>query len=522
MQNALSKVSNTTTAKSISTAKQKTKSIWNDLTAGAGYALSGGTSIRNEPQKTNNYTPKYTNGESKITSFLNSNRTDQTKSKPNDFWNNLTAGSGYYNSGGMSAVGNGNAKFDISKPLSDFANKHDKDLQRFYNAGNAGLNGGVTDYIPLFSAANRLWKDNTEYIAKNNTAFGTDEQSVFEVLGNAALYDKSGGMSNNLLGNSAKITYPTKEEVKKAAQAAKLGGYSALENMYDAQMINTKDTISGLGAYNGTPLYLTNMVNAQNSAGYEETAKQALKEKIAEQMFNELVEGMSDEEVQRYLQIYNITANVPAALAGAVNPVLGALAVGLQSTGRTAQNAYHSNGNDLNQAILAGQKQGLIDGGVELGFAAIPWLGQHISDKTFQNNRIVRNIFGKADETADAARYADDVSVGNKAKGVVTTNNGGYNGEKTTIISNLGTEVDITISTNHVSITNNPGPKGKPLSSIDILDGDGNVSTRRWYDMEGNAYRDVDMTNHGNSKMHPEYPHEHTWEWSDGIPKRSK
>ena len=38
----------------------------------------------------------------------------------------------------------------------------------------------------------------------------------------------------------------------------------------------------------------------------------------------------------------------------------------------------------------------------------------------------------------------------------------------------------------------------------------------------GNAYRDVDMTNHGNSKTHPEYPHEHTWNWSDGIPKRSK
>ena len=30
------------------------------------------------------------------------------------------------------------------------------------------------------------------------------------------------------------------------------------------------------------------------------------------------------------------------------------------------------------------------------------------------------------------------------------------------------------------------------------------------------------MTNHGNSKTHPEYPHEHTWNWSDGIPKRSK
>ena len=60
------------------------------------------------------------------------------------------------------------------------------------------------------------------------------------------------------------------------------------------------------------------------------------------------------------------------------------------------------------------------------------------------------------------------------------------------------------------------------IRSVDILDDQGKISTRRWYDSNGNAYRDVDMTNHGNCKTHPEYPHEHTWTWSDGIPKRSK
>ncbi|MCB5540281.1 hypothetical protein [[Ruminococcus] lactaris] len=54
------------------------------------------------------------------------------------------------------------------------------------------------------------------------------------------------------------------------------------------------------------------------------------------------------------------------------------------------------------------------------------------------------------------------------------------------------------------------------------MDDQGNIITRRGYDSNGNAYRDVDMTNHGNSKTHPEYPHEHTWNWSDDIPKRSK
>ena len=38
------------------------------------------------------------------------------------------------------------------------------------------------------------------------------------------------------------------------------------------------------------------------------------------------------------------------------------------------------------------------------------------------------------------------------------------------------------------------------IRSVDILDDQGNIITRRWYDSNGNAYRVVDMTNHGNSK----------------------
>ena len=45
--------------------------------------------------------------------------------------------------------------------------------------------------------------------------------------------------------------------------------------------------------------------------------------------------------------------------------------------------------------------------------------------------------------------------------------------------------------------------------------------TIRWYDSEGKAYRDVDMSDHGNSKEHPEVPHEHTWEYNNGNPKRN-
>ena len=91
---------------------------------------------------------------------------------------------------------------------------------------------------------------------------------------------------------------------------------------------------------------------------------------------------------------------------------------------------------------------------------------------------------------------------------------------KNEVKTNKGNEIDITPEDNHTSTTKNPGPYGDKNSSIDILDKDGNIKTRRWYDQNGKAYRDVDMTNHGNPKEHQEWPHEHTWKWNGNDPNR--
>ena len=62
---------------------------------------------------------------------------------------------------------------------------------------------------------------------------------------------------------------------------------------------------------------------------------------------------------------------------------------------------------------------------------------------------------------------------------------------------------------------------GKPNSSIDHVDEKGRIITRRWYDGNGRAKKDVDFTDHGNPKTHPEVPHEHTWKWDkDGNANR--
>ena len=85
--------------------------------------------------------------------------------------------------------------------------------------------------------------------------------------------------------------------------------------------------------------------------------------------------------------------------------------------------------------------------------------------------------------------------------------------------TNKGNELDTTPSSNHSTVTKNPGYQGSPNSSIDILDRKGQIETRRWFDSEGKAVRDVDFTNHGNPTTHPEWPHEHIWQYGpDGKP----
>ena len=102
------------------------------------------------------------------------------------------------------------------------------------------------------------------------------------------------------------------------------------------------------------------------------------------------------------------------------------------------------------------------------------------------------------------------------------TGSSGYSGQRT-VTSNKGNTYDATPFENHFTTTSVPHPaKGEPNSSVDILDKKtGEVKTTRYYDSNGRAIRDIDHTNHGNAKEHPEWPHEHTFKWNiDGTFKR--
>ena len=50
----------------------------------------------------------------------------------------------------------------------------------------------------------------------------------------------------------------------------------------------------------------------------------------------------------------------------------------------------------------------------------------------------------------------------------------------------------------------------------------GKITSERYYDENGNAYLDIDYTDHGNPKTHPIVPHQHLITFVNGKPKRGK
>ena len=51
---------------------------------------------------------------------------------------------------------------------------------------------------------------------------------------------------------------------------------------------------------------------------------------------------------------------------------------------------------------------------------------------------------------------------------------------------------------------------------------DGKLVQERYYDSNGNAYLDIDYSDHGNSKTHPTVPHQHHIKCINGKPRRGR
>ncbi|MDO4940763.1 MAG: hypothetical protein Q4E33_03625 [Erysipelotrichaceae bacterium] len=64
-------------------------------------------------------------------------------------------------------------------------------------------------------------------------------------------------------------------------------------------------------------------------------------------------------------------------------------------------------------------------------------------------------------------------------------------------------------------------PMTAKSNSVKTKLGDGGkILQERYYDSKGKAYLDIDYTNHGNPKMHPNVPHEHDIHFTDNTPIR--
>ena len=161
------------TVPTANTAQPKTKSIWDNLTAGAGYALSGGSSLRNEPQKANNYTLKYMNSEPKMTSFLNTKQTAQPKPQSQGVLQSLGTGAGYHNSGGMSANWDRNGSLDLSgtrKAAERIGNTLEKYTPQISNGIYAGNYWGATSTQSPMESLDRIFKNAKEVANEHDKA----------------------------------------------------------------------------------------------------------------------------------------------------------------------------------------------------------------------------------------------------------------------------------------------------------------------------------------------------------------
>ncbi|WP_228464381.1 hypothetical protein [Listeria seeligeri] len=73
---------------------------------------------------------------------------------------------------------------------------------------------------------------------------------------------------------------------------------------------------------------------------------------------------------------------------------------------------------------------------------------------------------------------------------------------------------------NHSVVKNKNSLPGKrePNSSADLLNPDGSVKQRRYYDEKGRAKEDIDF-NHSDDGTH-EFPHRHEWDWDSKPPRK--
>ena len=91
-----------------------------------------------------------------------------------------------------------------------------------------------------------------------------------------------------------------------------------------------------------------------------------------------------------------------------------------------------------------------------------------------------------------------------------------YNSANSSTVGIVKSEKEINGSNDdHISV-----PTKGERNSVTIIKRDGTIISERYYDNNGDAYLDIDYTDHGNRKMHPHVPHEHQIHFDDETPTK--
>ncbi len=345
------------------------------------------------------YIEKHTNSEPKLTSFLNTKYTTQTKPQYSNFWGNLTAGSGYYNSGGMSAVVGGNEKFDISKPLTDFANEHNDDLQLFYNADNTGLNWGVTDYQPLFNAYDNSKKN----LAKITALPQGEKKGLVGAVSDALNFNNSGGVSLNWQQPYLDTPNQTATDLAYTRDMLYLTPLAVKEGIRDFYATNAENlSKAALLSGGGTGYFPANYGDkflAEAIAALENDELQKAKDELKKK-YPYL--GYGAEPMANFF--LDTASQAPAAGIAAVNLPLGVTMAGIQNWGSAAQ-ANYSATKSLKDAQFAGLMAGSLTAALEAGVPlAWKYVNSTVLPKVANNTAWAKFC----DEAADAVRNADE------------------------------------------------------------------------------------------------------------------
>lgn len=102
----------------------------------------------------------------------------------------------------------------------------------------------------------------------------------------------------------------------------------------------------------------------------------------------------------------------------------------------------------------------------------------------------------------------------NEGMGSGPVNGVDYNTAKSSSIKVVNNVV-VTANQHTMPIDSTPNTVVKNYSN-------GKLSTERYFDKEGNAYLDIDYSDHGNPKTHPVVPHEHEIKITNGKFRRGK